>query len=425
MPLYNCFNNKIYNNIYQKHVVKTIKVDNPNFDASKKESEENSRKITKYEYTIFDSQDSKYNIYAFPVKLFANYTIAIDCHKGIEMFCGLYKTTLDILKLSDDSNTPTSLMSKTYRKIDKAIFNQPFLYDCLDISKWQETKTQEAFSDSSTLTCWDIINREQDLKLFIKVPTTCKSSIVVLEGDYRKYNQVKYAPVSDNVVFPKEIRTIKQNGKIINKEFQAREIGKWVYQQNQSVTNFSKLNEQFEPITKLQLLALNTGESYPFSTRLIEYLAGSVITPVDELPDNIKRVQRVMNLNKYYFKVNGLWEDKMQPIIYDHLMNAGPFETIYICDDPKKAEFGQEVKLSPNDTDDTVKKIVIDKRRGYQTRLGLSTKSSLFDILGYVDKDAEKWYTSWSADKKDIKNTEAVLLDNIHSVDIYDGLYDI
>ena len=422
MPLYNCFSNKIYNNIYQKYLTKPGEL-NPDFNEDEPESPRNIKWLRKPEYTIFDSQDSKYLIYAFPVKLFTNYTIAIDCQKGIEMFCGLYKTTLDIYNKAEAS---VNLMSKTYKKVNKAVFNQPFLYDCLDISKWKKTKTQEAFLDNTVLTCWDIINREQDLKLFIKVPATCKSSIVVLEGDYRKYNQIKYAPVSENTILPQEARIIKHGKNSTNITLATRESGKWVYQQNQLVTNFSELNRQFEPITKLQLLALNTGESYPFSTRLVEYLTGSVITPMDELPDNIKRTQKVMNLNKYYFKIEGLWEDKMQTIVYDHLMNAGPFYIIYLCIDPKDENFMKEVAAdyysNEEDKKSKLRKIVIDRRRGYQNRLGLTAKSTLYDVLGYIDKDAEKWYTSWTVDADKDK---AKLLDNIHSVDIYDGLYNI
>ena len=41
-------------------------------------------------------------------------------------------------------------------------------------------------------------------------------------------------------------------------------------------------------------------------------------------------------------------------------------------------------------------------------------------MLGYVDKDAEKWYSSWK-----IENGKAKPKDNIFNIDIYEGLYDI
>jgi hypothetical protein len=95
-----------------------------------------------------------------------------------------------------------------------------------------------------------------------------------------------------------------------------------------------------------------------------------------------------MTQNQHYFKIDGLWENKMQKIIYDYLINSGPIE------------IDKEGKLK-------------DTRQGYHRTLGHKSKSNLFDILGYVDKDAEKWYASWTkANGIQIKNT-------IQNVDIY------
>lgn len=380
MSLYNCFNNKIYNNISHE-----VTVPNPSFDTSQPKSTTNAEEVV---ISQFNSQDAKYNIYAVPVRLFADYTIAIDCHHGIELFCGLYKTRLD------ESSKGKSIIRKTYKKINKTLFNQPFLFDKLNIDNWMDAATKE-----KDALCWDIVNREQDLRLFIKVPVTCKSSIVVLEGDYRNFNNCKYTPVntndSDNAekTTSQEVKVYKRNGNIIYIE-SAKDSCAWDYRQNKVVLNFSKLADEFKPISKLQLLAFNTGESYPFANRLVEYLSASAITPIDEMPDNIKRVQKVMNKNHHYFKIEGLWEDKMQRILYDSLMNAGPME----------------VKDG----------MLIDKRQGYQPKLGQTSKSTLFDVLGYGDRDAEKWYASWENVDGNVK-----MVDNIHSVDIYDGLYNI
>jgi hypothetical protein len=146
------------------------------------------------------------------------------------------------------------------------------------------------------------------------------------------------------------------------------------------------------------LLAFNTGESYPFADRLIEYLCNSSITPIDEIADNIKRAQKVMSQNHHYFKIDGIWEDKMQKIIYDYMINAGPIEAAK-----------QETKAK-----------LVDKRRGYHPRIGHTSKSTLYDVLGYIDRDAEKWYASWVNE-----NNKAVIRDNIQNVDIYNGLYDL
>ena len=345
----------------------------------------------------FDSTDPNFRIYAFPVKLFAEYTIAIDCAQGIELFCGLYNTVLD------SSDKCLDLFKKTYQRIDTPMFNQPFLYDKLSYKYWTlereltpivKNKDKDAIlllEDPDSMSRCDLINREQDLKLFIKVPATCTSSITILEGDFRSYNDYKYLPCTNST----------SNGSVT----------KWQYNANHSVVNFDNkvdLNSlSFKPISKLQLLTFNTGESYPFADRLIEYLSGSVISPIDGIADNIKRAQKVMNQNNNYFKIDGVWENQMQKIAYDYLMNAGPI--IY------DVEAG---KLS-------------DKRYGLHPRVGHRRKSCLYDILGYIDKDVEKYYASWKPDKDaekyyaNQKQRPAKVDNTIQNVDIYNGLYDI
>jgi hypothetical protein len=178
----------------------------------------------------------------------------------------------------------------------------------------------------------------------------------------------------------------------------------WSYGQNKSILNFdnSKRNGEvidlnnysFKPISRLQLLSFNTGESYPFADRLIEYLSGSAITPLEDIHDNIKRVQKVIGQNKSYFEIEGLWENKIQNILYDYMVCSGP---VVVKDG-----------------------ILKDKRLGTHPRLGHNCKSTLYDILGYVDKDTEKLYSSWKNE-----NNKAVIKNNIQNVDIYGGLYDI
>ena len=94
---------------------------------------------------------------------------------------------------------------------------------------------------------------------------------------------------------------------------------------------------------------MNTGESYPFADRLIEYLVGNAITNEDEIADNIKRVQKVLNENSNEITYYGLWEDKIRPIVYNYMNNP-------------------DLKCN---------------------------KSSMnHDILGFIDKDVEKNYVA-------------------------------
>ena len=384
MSMYNCFNNKLCSNIYYKHKVKTV---NPNYNKTRSES---SQYLTTYR--VFDAKDSNYRIYAIPVKLFSDYTIAIDCKYEIEMFCGFYGSALDTTAKA------VSLIEKTYAKYNKTLFSQPFLYDKLNVSYWNFENDcgntadggYPKFLSADNLTRWDILNREQDLKLFIKIPASCDSSIAILEGDYRNFNDFSYRPI------------ITETPVVTDGQTTIEKRTTWKYTQNHTVINFGDkvdLNScALKPISKLQLLAFNTKESYPFADRLIEYLSGSVISSMEEIPDNIKRVQKVMSQNQHYFNISGIWEDKMQKILYDYMLNSGPIEI--------KENFG---KLS-----------LVDNRHGYHHRLGYTSNSNVYDILGFVDRDTEKYYASWT--KED--NT-AKVQDTIQNVDIYNGLYDI
>ena len=603
MSMYNCFNNTLCNNV------------NIKFPYNNKEIE-------------FSSYDSKYRIYAFPVKLFSKYTIAVDSYHGIEIFCGFYNSRLynpdpskKIIKDGKKLGKDQLLGIMTYLKTGKLSFKEPILYDKLCVDNWLysreviDVSEKERILNTRTVTRWDILNREQDLKMFIKVPISCRSSIVVLEGDYRNYNNARYIlnpetnidmtgcgfgdsanlhipentsttvkgyktsawqfgyrdTTTDNIVnneqfgwiIPSinyterpedaeiwdgssqikpeysanfggcEIKTaaelayvIANKGKVLvnvdgvdrtisyfrltkdiylndpakinwktgdildqycqtytaNQWFYSTEddrvrrdpvtnkvpsfsgtidgsghtifglyiknnntsithggliplidgdsktilknlglscvyircthslgfVGSatpsivthdtWKYEQNHSIINMEDRDAQndiisFKPISKLQLLEFNTGESFPFADRLIEYLCGSAITPIDEIPDNIKRAQHVMEHNGYSFKINGLWESKMQKILYDYIMSSGPIETV----DGKK----------------------VDRRQGYHPSLGHRNKSILYDVLGYVDKDAEKWYAG------DTKKNKTTVRETIQHADIYNGLYDL
>ena len=223
---------------------------------------------------------------------------------------------------------------------------------------------------------------------------------MVLEGDFRGFNDFRYQP------FIIKADGSRYNPEIDDSSAEERKYDKttWEYKQNHCAINFGDRvdlnNSSFLPIGKLQLLAFNTGESYPFADRLIEYLSNSTITPIDEIADNVKRTQKVMSNNHHYFKIEGIWESKMQKILYDYVINSGPIKV----KDGKLID--QHSGQNPSGY-------------GYHPTLGHSSKSSLYDILGYVDKDVEKWYASWTKD-----GTKAKIRDSIQNIDIYNGLYD-
>lgn len=379
MSMYNCFSNRLCNN---------IKV-NLTWDAT-----ENIDAKT----IAINAYDTNYKIYMLPVKLFERYTIAIDCYQGVELFCGLYNEKLDT------STKAINLLKQTYTKIPKALFNQPFIYDKLDVKYWNwydeniidySMTPNNIISNTNKFLRSEIAERESELKLFIKVPASNTSSITVLEGDYRNFNDSLYT-------------------------WNAKEG--WQYKANSTIANFetnktyrnSRLpdinSREFRPISKLQLLALNTGISYPFADRLIEYLVMNVIVPNDSTPDNIKRLQKVMEDCGYSFQIDGIWEPKMQMVLYDYLMNSGKFII---------------GTTTTDGSDQTVTKVK-NTRTGNLRQIGQKMRSDFYDILGYGDKEAEKLYASWvveEVEKNGKKKQQIVAKNTLENVDIYNNLY--
>ena len=300
MPLYNCFSDHICNNIELTFDVGT---------GAKKS-------IT------FSGSNPEYKIYMLPVKLFQKYTIAIDCQQEYELCCGIYGKYLDTREIF------SKIPGKTYKKVIGQ-FSKPILYDLAellpnklpskDITGTPEEQEEKKGQWEETI-AW-LAKNEGDLKLFIKLPASNNSSITVLEGDYRSWND--------------------SYGVGINKT------------QNNTVLNFEASDEclsnsNLKLITPLQLLKFNTGKSYPFADRLVEYLLGNAITPLDEITDNIKRVQTIALKNGQLNKTDGIWTDKLQKILYN-FMNS--------------EELAQSNKKETN-----------------------------HDILGYADKDVENAY---------------------------------
>ncbi len=395
MSMYNCFSNRLCNNVKFKLAVNDT------------------------QELAVNAYDTNYKIYMLPVKLFENYTIAIDCYQGVELFCGFYNEKLDT------SAKALDLIKRTYQKVPKALFNQPFIYDKLDVKywNWESENALTRIKISTTAGGHQVINtkglestigstnkiirsevamRESELKLFIKIPTSNTSSIAVLEGDYHNFNDSIYTVSTENG---------------------------WQYFNNTTIANFEtkktykdsalpELNaREFKPISKLQLLALNTGISYPFADRLIEYLVANVILPNDTTPDNIKRLQKVMEDCGYTFQIDGIWEPKMQMILYDYLMNSGKFTVEFEKDE--NGNFMRDIHGNKKPTGR-----VENKRTGNLKQTGQKMRSDFYDILGYGDKDAEKLYASWTVETNEKTNKKQVVAKTtLENVNIYGKLY--
>ena len=158
MSLYNCYSNSFPRNMYYQS--------KPSNSENNNGTEQNNK--TKDPSFVFDTTDSSYKIVMIPVKANKVYTIALDCSISYEIACGFYDRAL-ITNLSSD------FMEKTYKRISSSSFSSPYLYDGLIIEPKDKLYKTE------------VIN-ENNLKLFIKLPASNQSSIVVLEGSYLNCN---------------------------------------------------------------------------------------------------------------------------------------------------------------------------------------------------------------------------------------------
>lgn len=270
MPLYNCFSNRTCNLL----------------DFSIEIGETRSTSTVTGE---FKTTDSNYKIYMVPVKLCKEYTIAIECKSYVEVFCGLYDTNLS--KLVQTNGKFSNLPKATYTYFNSMQFKTPVLYDKLTKLSTNLFDNNSGLSQEELLA--DLAQHEQNLKLFIKIPANVKSSIVVLEGNFTAYN---------NEVFNKKDSV-------------------WSRRANYNAYNYAEVDkyENFNPITTLQLLKINTGESYPFADRLVDYLTEMSITHLDENEDNIKRVKELINKNTPDITNDTLWSDKIKFVLYEYM----------------------------------------------------------------------------------------------------------
>jgi len=444
MPLYNCFSNRVCPKL------------SISFKVTDDIINEETNEVISEGYTVeFNTDDPNYKIYMVPIKFFQKYTIAIDSGAAIEMCCGLFGQYQEL----NEKYTPIS--KQTYACFNNMAFRTPMLYDKADAIR--------NFLGEADKT--ELAQREQDLKLFIKVPFKNESSIVVLEGDYTGYNDTFISDtVSMNELNKKRkehlykqdarfesmysktqelyeylikpfILTIERkentpevieqknratqilneivnigyltdspdgdtsklrfpeaaldyytellkpdctitaldyapkipqsrldslrrkladlegteeipglNGLLIQDLSKLRINPTRLRESNHTVINFEGNYEELltKLITPLQLLRTNTGESYPFADRLIEYLTENAITSMEEIYDNIERAKYVtiknVNANIVPLDQDGLWVPALQAIYYDYI------NTDY------------------------------------------DTHDINHDILGYVDKDVEKLY---------------------------------
>lgn len=267
----------------------------------------------------FDSSDGSFVLYAIPAKFGEAYTIGIDCSSAVDIVACIYANG-QVVTVGDGYSTV--LYDNTHARKAGCRFSSPFLYDGL-----------------TRITNSDVLKRlmpyERSLVLLLKVPASNASSLTVLEGDYTRGGSSMYC-------FDEKGHS--QLPPIVAKNYDTANVA--------PDTSPSSLPRAYN--SKMQLLTVNDGTSYPYADKLIGYLLGNVITPDDSIPDNIRRLQKVLSADKkcpYYAwpKAPGFWEPGLRDFVYDRarerdgLKLASALDFIGYVDRDVEASYGSDL----------------------------------------------------------------------------------
>lgn len=193
---------------------------------------------------VFNISDGSYRIYMVPIKIGQKYSISLNTTTPIELVSGYYAHNQLIKMFPESFHWQRSCLSTDIFIYDKAV----------------NLSSYDGFQE-------EYYQQDENLYLFIKLPSTYQSSIIVLEGDYTKntnvfinnhgYTEVEYITSACDKLSLGEVR--------------------YSYKDTPS---------------RLQLLTCRSDYSYPFADKLLEYLFSSVVLPGDEIANNIKNLQK-------------------------------------------------------------------------------------------------------------------------------------
>ena len=420
MSMYNCFGGEVAQNI--------------NLELTKKTASGTQEVIT-----VFDSTDSSVVIYLVPARFCRDYTIAIDCSSIVEVAACLYSNRR--ISLSEDCQI---LAANTYTKYAGTSFSTPVkynkLYDVLDKADNREllysherdvylmikvpaTNTSslvvlEGDFTGSNFTfsrdfSWDDYERANGVYVLPH-----KTWYEFKEGEYIKVidSNIQYYDAGEN---PVELfiagESYHEAGKpsftlSLDKSYYLfddihydvgysvnnteRKISYYLFKEDFPVSPSAKMKDNIfvdentmtsylwsgsdyvkinsadtskkaysrHYSSKMQLLYANNGTSYVFANKLVGYIVRNVITSDDNISDNIRRLQKT-----YYYRSN----PSRRP---DYNPKVNRREPIGYDVPPKHwGIWSQELR---------------DMTYDLMHRLNIA--STAFDIIGYVDKDAEK-----------------------------------
>lgn len=240
MSMYNCFTYNIMDNIYL-----TLDKNSP---------------------IVLESNDS-YKVIAVPIKYNKTYTIAVDSDLVI---------AYPVL-ISDKS----ILLDSTREKVVSYNFDNFNLRTYSDVGFFSPATYK--------LECTDLTlyNYQKFLHLLIQLPSSNKSSLVVLEGDYSSKGAKKVVVDTSSASNMQALTTYE----------------------------VQKMSELYA--FDNSLLRINDGSFYAFGTKLIEYLVHNTVTNMDFITDNIKRTQEKIDPTNTIGYIDGVWDNGLRCLILD------------------------------------------------------------------------------------------------------------
>lgn len=221
---------------------------------------------------IVQQKDSKSVVYLVPIKFNRVYSIAIDSNVPV-LVKGVIYDGRSLVKQPGTKTLLSDLLSDTLEKYNNTQYFHPISHIVTNSSR-------------------DLQEYENYLYLAIQVSPQCKSSIVVLEGDYTSQ--------ADKYIF---------NYAALDKLTETQ------------ISNVFK--------TKLSLLDYNDLEQHPFADRLVEYILHNTIDVREYIDNNVQRIEDEINYSprlKNFYK--GMWDLDLRYTLYSRYTSLPPSELV-------------------------------------------------------------------------------------------------
>ena len=386
MSMYNCFSNESPINLHIKIADKVAY----------------NQHI--YRDILVDSNDINYNIYMIPVKQDTTYTLAFDYENSFSIFYGFYDNNNYLVPGDNLPDDVSSIEASTFKTFGEIRFRKP-----------KVIKTPSLNTENE-------LRYENNLKLFIVLPNSFINNIVLIEGDYTKSvetfitqkNQLlgnaffghiseKFDDV-DGVWYFNDVNTNISSityPLISSCNFNEDDSKFYITFSNSDEASVeyistSKLDgSNYDFISRLQLLEYSTSTKYLLADRLQEYLSNNVITHIDDIIPNIKRVQ--MKLLGYDSSFNvpeyGIWSDNINKWIYKYISTHGnsgdiTFRDIYrdvLCFVDKDIESVINTLQIEELTEEQIEELSEKERSEYLTSIERQRKAKkVIDSLGGI-----------------------------------------